>query len=119
MTGRGNPVREKAPEFIRRAFPRTWYHPRWHLLAWFPRGVLNEAFADQVIEFIEMEERIQEAPFDRRPIWTDSDPDRNRPYYSHCASAPQSETTGEVGILREQPGNLWRRPLVRIADPTQ
>jgi hypothetical protein len=27
--------------------------------------VLNEAFADQVIEFIEMEERIQEAPFDR------------------------------------------------------
>lgn len=65
MTGRPNPVGEKAPEFIRKAFPRTWYHPRWRLLAWFPRGVLNEAFADQVIEFIEMEERIQEAPFDR------------------------------------------------------
>jgi len=27
--------------------------------------VLNEAFADQVIEFIQMEESIQEAPFDR------------------------------------------------------
>ena len=27
--------------------------------------MLNEAFADQVIEFIEMEEGIQEAPFDR------------------------------------------------------
>jgi hypothetical protein len=27
--------------------------------------VLNEAFADQVIEFIELEESIQEAPFDR------------------------------------------------------
>jgi hypothetical protein len=53
------------PEFIRKAFPRTWYHPRWRLLTWFPRGVLNEAFADQVIKFIEMEERIQEAPFDR------------------------------------------------------
>lgn len=52
------------PEFIRKAFPRTWYPPRW-LLTWFPRGVLNEAFADQVIEFIEMWERIQEAPFDR------------------------------------------------------
>jgi hypothetical protein len=65
MTGRPNPVREKAPEFIRKAFPRTWYYPRWHLLTWFPRGVLNEVFADQVIEFIEMEERIQEAPFDR------------------------------------------------------
>jgi hypothetical protein len=65
MTGRLNPVREKAPEFIRKAFPRTWYHPRCRLITWFPRGVLNEAFADQVIEFIEMEERIQEAPFDR------------------------------------------------------
>jgi hypothetical protein len=65
MTGRKNPVREKAPEFIRKAFPRTWYHPRWRLLTWFPRGVLNEPFADQVVEFIEMEERIQEAPFDR------------------------------------------------------
>jgi hypothetical protein len=56
---------EVPPGFIRKAFPRTWYHPRWRLLTWYPRGVLNEAFADQVIEFIEMEERIQEAPFDR------------------------------------------------------
>jgi hypothetical protein len=53
------------PGFIRKSFPRTWYHPRWRLLTWYPRGVLNEAFTDQVIEFIEMEERIQEAPFDR------------------------------------------------------
>jgi hypothetical protein len=53
------------PEFIRKAFPRTWYHLRWRLLTWYPRGVLNEAFADQVIAFIEMEESIQEAPFDR------------------------------------------------------
>jgi hypothetical protein len=65
MTGRSKPVRGKAPEFIRKAFPRTWYYPRWHLLTWYPRGVLNEAFAGQMIEFIEMEERIQEAPFDR------------------------------------------------------
>jgi hypothetical protein len=53
------------PEVIRKAFPRTWYHPRWRLLTWYPRGVLNQAFADQVIAFIEMEERIQEAPFER------------------------------------------------------
>jgi hypothetical protein len=65
MSGKGNPVREKAPEFIRKAFPRTWYHPKWRLLTWYPRGVLNEPFADQVVEFIEMEERVQEAPFDR------------------------------------------------------
>jgi hypothetical protein len=54
-----------SPEFVPKAFPRTWYHPRWHLLSWFPRGVLNEVFADQVIAFIEMEEGIQEVPFDR------------------------------------------------------
>lgn len=58
-------VKKAPPKFIRKAFPRTWYHPRWRLLTWFPRGVLNEAFADQVIAFIEMEESIQEAPFDR------------------------------------------------------
>ena len=58
-------ITEPPPEFIRKAFPRTWFHPRWHLLTWYPRGVLNEAFADQVMEFIEMEESIQEAPFDR------------------------------------------------------
>ena len=65
MSGKGNPVREKAPELIRKAFPRTWYHPKWRLLTWYPRGVLNEPFADQVVEFIQMEERVQEAPFDR------------------------------------------------------
>jgi hypothetical protein len=65
MTGKLSPVRDKAPEFIRKSFPRTWYYPRWRLLTWYPRGVLNEAFADQVIEFIELEESIQEAPFDR------------------------------------------------------
>lgn len=53
------------PEFIRKSFPRTWYHPRWKLLTWYPRGVLNEVFANQMIAFIEMEESIQEAPFDR------------------------------------------------------
>jgi hypothetical protein len=63
--GKVIPIPERPPEFIRKAFPRTWYHLKWRLLTWYPRGVLNEAFADQVIEFIEMEERIQEAPFDR------------------------------------------------------
>jgi hypothetical protein len=56
---------EKPPEFIRKAFPSTWYHPKLKLLTWHPRGVLNDAFADQIVEFMEMEERIQEAPFDR------------------------------------------------------
>jgi hypothetical protein len=63
--GKVTSITKLPPEFIRKAFPGTWFHPRWHLLTWYPRGVLNEAFADQVIEFIEMEESIQEAPFDR------------------------------------------------------
>ena len=63
--GKLTSITKLPPEFIRKAFPSTWFYPRWHLLTWYPRGVLNEAFADQVIEFIEMEESIQEAPFDR------------------------------------------------------
>ena len=63
--GKATSITKLPPEFIRKAFPRTWFHPKWYLLTWYPRGVLNEAFADQVIEFVEMEERIQEAPFDR------------------------------------------------------
>jgi hypothetical protein len=55
----------EAPEFIRKGFPRTWYYPKLKLVTWHPRGVLNDAFADQVIDFIEMEERIQDVPFDR------------------------------------------------------
>ena len=56
---------ERPPELIRKAFPRTRFHPKWNLLTWYPRGVLNDAFADQVIAFIEMEESIQEELFDR------------------------------------------------------
>jgi hypothetical protein len=56
---------EEPPAVIRKAFPRTWYYPKWHLLQWYPRGVLNEAFADQILQFVEMEELIQDAPFDR------------------------------------------------------
>ncbi len=58
-------MREDLPQFIRKGFPGTWYHPKFKVLGWFPRGVLNEAFVHQVVEFIEMEERIQDAPFDR------------------------------------------------------
>jgi hypothetical protein len=58
-------MREEPPAAIRKAFPRTWYYPEWKLLVWFPIGVLNEAFVDQLIAFVEMEEQIQDAPFDR------------------------------------------------------
>jgi len=50
---------------VLKSFPRTWYFPKWHLVTWHPRGVLDDALADQIVAFIEMEERIQAAPFDR------------------------------------------------------
>jgi hypothetical protein len=58
-------AREPPPEFIRRAFPRTRYFQKWRLLAWHPRGVLNAAFLDQIMDFVEMQEQIQDAPFER------------------------------------------------------
>ena len=53
------------PELISKALPRTCYFPRWKLIAWFPTGALDEAFLHHAIEFLELEERLQEAPFDR------------------------------------------------------
>ena len=53
------------PDRVLKSFPRTWYFPKWHLVTWHPRGVLDDTLADQIVAFIEMEERIQAAPFDR------------------------------------------------------
>ena len=61
----GGAAAEEAPAFVRKAFPRTWYSPPHKLLVWFPIGIFNEVFADQVFDYVEMEERIQDAPFNR------------------------------------------------------
>jgi hypothetical protein len=53
------------PDRVLKPFPRTWYFPKWHLVAWHPRGVLDDTLADQIVAFIEMEERIEATPFDR------------------------------------------------------
>ena len=53
------------PHRALKSFPRTWYFPKWNLVTWHPRGVLDDTLADQIVAFIEMEERIQAAPFDR------------------------------------------------------
>ena len=53
------------PDRVLKSFPRTWYFPKWHLVTWHPRGVFDDTLADQIIAFIEMEECVQAAPFDR------------------------------------------------------
>ena len=99
------------PEIIRKAFPRTWYYPRWRIVTWFPQGVLNEAFVDQVLNFIEMEEHIQEAPFDRYADLSGLTSIRlDLPHIFRAARRRRRVTsTGEVRPLCERPGQFWNR----------
>ena len=46
-------------------FPRYWYYPKFRLATCYPVGVLTDAVADQIIEFVEMEEHDQDELFDR------------------------------------------------------
>jgi hypothetical protein len=56
---------KERPERVLKSFPRTSYFPKWNLVTWHPRGVFDDTLADQIIAFIEMEEHVQAAPFDR------------------------------------------------------
>jgi hypothetical protein len=56
---------EESIEFILKAFSGTRYFPRFKLTTWHPTGVFDQPFADKLIEFLEWEEYIQEAPWDR------------------------------------------------------
>src|SRR5258708_40312061 len=56
---------EELVEYILKNFPGTRHYPRFKLTTWRPRGILDEALADKLIAFIEWEEYIQDAPFDR------------------------------------------------------
>jgi hypothetical protein len=53
------------PDLVLKSFPGTCYFPEWQLVTWHPRGVFDDTMADQAVAFIEMEERIQAAPFHR------------------------------------------------------
>jgi hypothetical protein len=58
-------VSKPYPDFFLKSFPHTRYYPKLRLVTWHPRGVLDDILADQIVEFIEAEERDQEAPFNR------------------------------------------------------
>ena len=58
-------MNEASVEYVLKNFPGTRYYPRYKLTTWHPQGVLDIALGEKVIEFIEWEEYIQEAPFDR------------------------------------------------------
>ena len=61
-------MNEEPIEFTLRSyprFPRNWYYPKFRLATWHPVGVLTDAVADQIIEFVEMQEHDQDELFDR------------------------------------------------------
>ena len=57
-----------SPEIIEcllKDFPRAMYYPKFRLMTWHPIGIFDKALADNIMEFIEWEEYVQDAPFDR------------------------------------------------------
>ena len=52
-------------EYVLKNFPGTRYYPEFRLTTWHPQGTFDTALASKIIAFIEWEEYIQEAPFDR------------------------------------------------------
>lgn len=58
-------MRDEPVEFILKDFPVTRYYPEFRLTTWHPTGILDGPLAEKVIQFVEWEEYIQEAPFDR------------------------------------------------------
>jgi hypothetical protein len=58
-------VREEIVEFVLKDFPGARYYPKFRLMTWHPMGIFDAALADKLREFIEREEHLQNAPFDR------------------------------------------------------
>jgi len=46
-------------------FPHTRYHAEWRLLTWHPRGLFDDALADEIIGVVGSAERVEEVPFHR------------------------------------------------------
>ncbi len=56
---------EEIIESVLTDFPDAVYYPKFRLMTWHPIGIFDAALADNVRQFIEWEEYIQDAPFDR------------------------------------------------------
>jgi len=52
-------------ESVLKDFPDAVYFPKFRLMSWHPTGIFGGALADSVREFVEREEYIQDAPFNR------------------------------------------------------
>src|SRR4029079_14862737 len=45
--------------------PHTRHHAKWSLVTWHPRGVFDDALADEIVGVIQSEEDHEEKPFHR------------------------------------------------------
>lgn len=45
--------------------PHTRYHAQWQLLTWHPRGIFDDALADEIVGVIQSEEDFEETLFHR------------------------------------------------------
>lgn len=59
------PTHQEPPECVQESFPHTWFYPKWRLVCSFPQAVLDETRVERFIEYLELEESEQIAPFDR------------------------------------------------------
>jgi hypothetical protein len=46
-------------------FPYAQFHPDWHLVTWYPTGVLDNERSDKLIDFLELAEKAGGEPFNR------------------------------------------------------
>jgi hypothetical protein len=58
-------MNEPSVEYVLKDFPGTRYYPTFKLTTWHPQGTFNADLAKKIVAFIESEEYIQDAPFDR------------------------------------------------------
>jgi hypothetical protein len=52
-------------ELLAQQFPNAHYYAEWQLVTWFPIGVLDNETADHIASFLEFEEQIEGAHFNR------------------------------------------------------
>src|SRR4030095_12273 len=64
-------MNQQSVEYVLKNFPGTRYYPEFRLTTWHPHGTLDAALVNKVIAFIEWEEYIQDAPFDRYTDFSD------------------------------------------------
>jgi hypothetical protein len=107
-------MKEELIEYTLRSyprFPRNWYYPKFRLATWHPVGVLTDAVADQIIEFVEMQEHDQDELFDRYTDFSGLTKIRLKVDHMFENRPPPSEGdgAGEFRLLRGSAGHFEHR----------